>query len=201
MTGIQLVLLRITLHLACAVPLCLLAIRFASNNLGVNPLETLLEGTGIWALRFVLISLAMRPLYILLKDPITLSYRRLFGLWAFTYAITHFTIYLVFDLNFSIGGWLVDVQARPFIAAGSGALLLLLPLAITSTKGWQRRLKRRWLLLHRLVYPASMLAVIHYAWQIRGFRLEPWFYIAVLVLMLSIRIFASRAKIFSRDTK
>ncbi len=179
---------RLLLHLLCAIPALILLINAFSGKLGVNPVETLTHQTGIWALRILLISLTVTPLRIILKKAQLIRYRRLLGLWAFAYALAHFAIYLTFDLQFSFALILEDVLRRPYITAGFTAVLLMLPLAITSTTGWQRRLKRNWVKLHKIVYISGIAAVLHFIWLRKGFQTEPLIYAAILILLLSVRL-------------
>ena len=160
-----------------------------TNDLGVNPAETVQLQTGRWALKFLLISLAVTPVRRLTGWNVAIQFRRMLGLFAFFYGVLHFASYWVFDLTFAIDTMVADVLKRPFIAFGFAALLLLLPLAVTSTKGWIRRLGKRWTQLHRLVYLAAILAVLHFAWKVKVFTGDPVIYAAELTLLLAFRIF------------
>lgn len=180
--------IRILLHLLCAVPALYLLFNTFFGSLGVNPVETLTHQSGIWAIRILLVSLAITPLRMLIKAPQLLLYRRLLGLWAFFYALVHFTIYLTFDLRFSFALVIDDIIQRPYITAGFTALVLMIPLAITSTTGWQRRLKRNWSKLHKVVYIVGIAAVLHFVWLRKGFQIEPLIYAAILVVLLATRV-------------
>lgn len=182
--------IRILLHLLCAAPALYLLYNTFFGSLGVNPVETLTHQTGIWAIRIILISLAITPLRILFKASQLISYRRLFGLWGFFYALAHFLIYLTFDLRFSLSLVIEDVIQRPYITAGFTALVLMVPLAITSTKGWQRRLKRNWVKLHKIVYIAAIAAVLHFVWLRKGFQIEPLVYAAILIALFATRLWS-----------
>lgn len=160
-----------------------------TGNLGVNPAETIQLETGRWALKFLLISLAITPLRRLTGWNILIQYRRMLGLFAFFYATLHFLSYWSFDLNFAFAAMIGDVLKRPFIALGFAAFLLLVPLAVTSTKGWIRRLGKKWALLHRLVYLAAILAVIHFIWKVKVFTGDPVLYATILAVLLAFRIF------------
>lgn len=179
---------RLSLHLLCAIPAIALLYSTFFGSLGVNPVETLTHQTGIWALRILLVSLAITPLRIALKKAQLIRYRRLLGLWAFAYALAHFGIYLTFDLQFSFVLVLDDVLKRPYITAGFTALVLLIPLAITSTSGWQRRLKRNWVKLHKVVYIAAIAAALHFVWLRKGFQIEPLVYAAILLALFIPRL-------------
>jgi Predicted membrane protein len=150
-----------------ALPAAALVARLITANLGVNPVETLLHGTGIWALRFLLITLAITPLRWLTGLNGLVRLRRQIGLWAFFYAIIHFSIFAVFEHSLVIATMLNDVAERPYILVGTAALMLLIPLALTSTTGWIRRLGRNWKRLHWLVYPAGVLGLVHFFWLIK----------------------------------
>lgn len=172
-----------------ALPAAALVARLITANLGVNPVETLLHGTGIWALRFLLITLAITPLRWLTGLNGLIRLRRQIGLWAFFYAITHFSIFAVFEHSLVIATMLNDVAERPYILVGTAALMLLIPLALTSTTGWIRRLGRNWKRLHWLVYPAGVLGLVHFFWLIKADRwVEPLAYALILAGLLGVRL-------------
>jgi sulfoxide reductase heme-binding subunit YedZ len=180
--------LKAAAHALALWPLALLAHGAFTDTLGADPVAALTHGTGDWALRLLLLSLAMTPLRRLLGQPWPIRFRRLVGLYAFFYACLHLSIYLVLDLG---GYWtqiFEDIAKRPYITVGFGAWLLLLPLALTSTRGWIRRLGRRWGQLHRLVYVAGGLAVLHFLWLVKSDLREPLVYAAVLALLLGLRL-------------
>jgi methionine sulfoxide reductase heme-binding subunit len=179
---------KAAVFLAALVPAAMLVRAFLTDNLGVNPAETIQLQTGRWALKFLLISLAVTPVRRVTGWNVVIQFRRMLGLFAFFYAVLHFTAYWAFDLTFAFGTMLADVWKRPFIAFGFGALVLLTPLALTSTKGWIRRLGKRWTHLHRLVYVAAVLAVLHFAWKVKVFTGDPVIYAAVLTVLLAFRI-------------
>jgi sulfoxide reductase heme-binding subunit YedZ len=169
-------------------PALWLALRAFQGDLGVNPAETLQLKTGIWALRFLLITLAVTPLRRVTGWNRLIQFRRMLGLFAFFYAFAHFLTYLVLDQFFAFDRMLADVGKRPFITAGFTAFVLLIPLALTSTKGWIRRLGRRWQLLHRLIYISGIAAVVHYLWKVKVIIGPPVYYAAVLALLLGLRL-------------
>ena len=179
---------KILIFVAGLGPLALLIRGMVTGDLGVNPAETIQLETGRWALKFLLLSLAVTPVRRLTGWNPIIQFRRMLGLFAFFYACCHFTAYWAFDLNFAFGAMAGDVMKRPFIALGFTALLLLLPLALTSTKGWIRRLGRRWAALHRLVYVAAILAVVHFALKVKVFTGDPVIYAAVLTVLLAFRV-------------
>ena len=170
------------------IPVAMLVRGFLTESLGVNPAETIQLATGRWALRFLLISLAVTPVRRLTGWNIVIQYRRMLGLFAFFYATLHFLSYWAFDLGFAFAAMIGDILKRPFIALGFTAFLLLVPLALTSTKGWIRRLGKKWALLHRLVYIAAILAVIHFAWKVKVFTGDPVLYAVLLTLLLGFRL-------------
>lgn len=180
--------IRAVLHLLCTAPALVLIYGIFTGSLGVNPVETLTHQTGIWALRILLVSLAITPLRILLNAPQIITFRRLLGLWAFFYALVHFSVYLTFDLRFSVSRVLEDILERPYITAGFTALVLMIPLAITSTTGWQRRMRRTWNKLHKVVYLVGIAAVLHFLWLTRGDQPEPLIYVGMLVALYAVRI-------------
>ena len=162
------------------------------SRLGANPVEFLEHYTGDWTLRLLLTTLTMTPLRMLTRLTEPVRVRRILGLWAFAFLCLHFSIYLVFDLGFSVLQLGEDLVNRTYITLGFTAWLMLLSLAITSTTAWQRRLKHRWVALHQLVYPAAILGVIHYLWLVKVDTREPLIYLAILLVLLGFRLPWSR---------
>jgi methionine sulfoxide reductase heme-binding subunit len=158
------------------------------SRLGANPVEFLEHYTGDWTLRLLLTTLTMTPLRMLTRLTEPVRVRRILGLWAFAFLCLHFSIYLVFDLGFSVLQLGEDLVKRTYITLGFTAWLMLLSLAITSTTAWQRRLKHRWVALHQLVYPAAILGVIHYLWLVKADTREPLIYLAILLVLLGFRL-------------
>jgi sulfoxide reductase heme-binding subunit YedZ len=194
--------IKAAVFLLAFVPVALLVRAFLTDTLGVNPPETIQSETGRWALKFLLISLAVTPIRRLTGWNAVIQYRRMLGLFAFFYASLHFLSYWAFDLTFAFGAMVGDILKRPFIALGFTAFLLLVPLALTSTKGWIRRLGKKWALLHRLVYISALCAVIHFAWKVKVFTGDPVLYAVALAILLGFRIvwplLPSRGKAASR---
>ena len=158
------------------------------GDLGVNPVETITNYSGIWTLRFIAITLALTPLrWITGFNPLAL-FRRMVGLFAFFYGSVHLLSYLAFDRSFAFGEVLGDVAKRPFITAGMAAYALMVPLALTSTKGWIRRLGRRWQILHRLIYLSGAAAALHFVWKVKVAIGEPVYYAVVLAVLLGFRL-------------
>lgn len=174
--------------LAALTPFLWLAYRAYQGNLGINPAETLQLDTGGWALNFLITTLAITPIRRLTGWNRLIQYRRMLGLFAFFYASLHFLTYLVLDQYFAFGEMLRDVAKRPFITAGFLAFVLMIPLALTSTKGWIRRLGRRWQMLHRLIYVSGVAAAIHYVWKVKVAVGLPVYYAIVMALLLGFRV-------------
>jgi sulfoxide reductase heme-binding subunit YedZ len=156
-------------------------------DLGANPVETIQDTTGEWALRFLLVTLAVTPLRHALGQAWPLQLRRMLGLFAFAYAALHFTNYLLLDRALDWNEIVGDLTKRPYIIVGATALLLLVPLAVTSTAGWRRRLGARWVTLHRLVYVIAALGCWHFWWQVKKDVTEPLVYCAILAVLLGVR--------------
>lgn len=183
--------LKLVLFLLCLLPLGKLALEtfaVAGLSLGANPVEELLHRLGKWGLNFLLITLAVTPLRRLSGWTWLLRFRRMLGLFAFFYVTLHFLVYAGLDQRFDLAAILEDVAERPYITLGMTALLLLLPLALTSTRAMMRRLGRRWQPLHRLVYPITILGVWHFYWQVKLDTLEPLIYAAILAALLGFRL-------------
>ena len=180
--------LKALAHLAALTPLAFLLQRALHDRLGTDPIAALTHHTGEWALRFLLLSLAMTPLRLILKQSWPIRVRRLLGLYAFLYASLHFSVYLFLDLGSYWQQIGADIIKRPFITVGFTAWLLLLPLAITSNQWMMRKLKKNWLKLHKLVYAIAVLAVLHYWWLVKSDVREPLLYATILALLFAIRL-------------
>lgn len=187
-------LLKVLVFLLCLVPLGKLALEaFAVSgmSLGANPVEALLHRLGIWGLNFLLITLAVTPLREITGQAWLLRFRRMLGLYAFFYVFLHFLVYAGLDQRFDLAAIGEDIIERPYITIGVLALVLLLPLAVTSTRGMMRRLGRRWKQLHRLVYPIAVLGVWHFYWQVKLDTLDATLYAATLAFLLGYRAWRS----------
>jgi sulfoxide reductase heme-binding subunit YedZ len=179
---------KLAVHLAALSPALWLAADVWRDALGADPIATITHRSGDWALRFILIALAVTPLRRVSGWQVLARFRRVLGLYAFFYASLHFATYLVLDLG---GYWaqiLEDVVKRPYITVGFLAWLGMLPLALTSTQAAMRALGRRWAQLHRLVYVVGILGVLHYLWLVKADLREPLIYAAILTLLLLLRI-------------
>ena len=188
--------------LAALVPLAVLVRDAFGDRLGANPVEAIEHRTGDWTIWLLLASLAVTPLRRLTGWNWLIRYRRTLGLLAFSYVCLHFLTYLVIDQGFPIQGLTLtyvwdDIVKRPYVTVGFTAFLLLVPIAWTSTKGWIRRLGRRWTTLHQLVYVAAALGVLHYMWLIKGDRPTAVYHALVLVGLLGARVWRIRAPLRS----
>jgi sulfoxide reductase heme-binding subunit YedZ len=161
---------------------------WAGVSLGANPIEKILDEAGLWSLRFLLLTLTVTPLRTLTGWTWLLGYRRMLGLFAFFYVALHLLTYVILDRDLDVALVVEDVVERPFITIGFTAFLLLVPLAVTSTRGWMRRLGKRWQALHRLVYAAAILGVWHYYWQVKLDTLEPTVYAVILLALFGFRL-------------
>ncbi|WP_031296290.1 sulfite oxidase heme-binding subunit YedZ [Pseudogulbenkiania ferrooxidans] len=178
---------KVLLFIACLLPLMRAAWIVLSGE-AVNPVEFITRSTGTWTLAWLLATLAMTPLRRLTGQAWPLKCRRMLGLFAFFYASLHFTTYVWLDQFFDWHHILKDIAKRPFITVGFAAIVLMSPLALTSTQGWMRRLKRNWGKLHRLVYPVAILAVTHYWWLVKKDITQPLIYAAFLACLLGLRL-------------
>lgn len=176
--------LHVCIGFLCCVPLLWLVARGVLDTLDPDPGKTLVHGLGLWGLRFLLLALAITPLNRF--TPVQWSpLRRTSGLFALAYAVLHIVAYAFFYLGFDLTLLLRELVKRPYIIAGLTALLILLALGITSTNAWQRRLGRRWKHLHKLVYFAAVVVLVHFAWQVKaGLGTMPWYALVFVVLML-----------------
>ena len=165
---------------AALAPCVWLVLRALTGRLSANPIEDITLTTGIWALRFLLVSLAITPIRRLTGWNRVIQYRRMLGLFAFFYASLHLLTYVVLDQGLAFEYILPDIAKRPYITAGMIAFTLLVPLAVTSTKGWIRRLGRKWQLLHRLVYISGVAACVHFLWKVKVAIGEPVYYAVIL---------------------
>ncbi len=174
---------------ACLVPFSLLVTDLFQERLGANPIEEITHRTGDWILIFLFLTLSVTPLRRLTGWGVMIRFRRMLGLFAFSYGLVHFSILVVFDHFFNLASILEDVAKRPYITVGFISLMLLVPLAVTSTKGWVKRLGgRRWNRLHQLVYVSAAGGVLHYLWLVKADTRRPIVFGLVLVALLATRL-------------
>jgi sulfoxide reductase heme-binding subunit YedZ len=173
--------------IAALTPALWLAWDFRRGHLSVNPIEDILDRLGWWGLVFIILTLAITPIRKLTGWHSIVRFRRLVGLFAFFYVSLHLSAYVALDQWFAFATILEDIARRPFITVGFGAWLILLALAVTSTRGWIRRLGKNWRRLHRLVYLAAGLGAIHFYWNVKADTREPWLFIAILAALLLFR--------------
>lgn len=182
--------LRVIVHVGAWLPLAWLVWNWFNDNLGVDPVTTINNVTGRTAMILLLLCLSVTPVCILTDFKQVLRVRRALGLYAFLYASIHFANFIALDYGFDLQFILDDgIQTKPYILVGLAALLILVALAITSTKGWQKRLKRNWTRLHALIYPVGVLVMLHFFWQAKAAeKWEPLIYALVLGLLLFVRL-------------
>ena len=183
------------LFVACLVPFALLVHAALTDGLGANPIETVTHSTGDWTLRLLLVTLAMTPLRRLLGHAWPIRLRRMLGLFAFFYACLHFLAWAWLDQQWLPQAILADIADRPYITVGFIAWLLLIPLALTSTRWSMRRLGRRWKRLHRSVYLVGILGIVHFLWLVKADLSEPIVYAVLLGLLLLSRVRMGRQKV------
>lgn len=180
---------KVAVFLVCLIPFGGLLWRILHNNLGANPVEFIQHATGDWTLRFLVFTLSITPLRKLLHLPDLIRFRRMLGLFAFFYVSLHFLTYLGPDQSFSLSAMWKDVAKRPFITVGFLGFVLLIPLALTSTAGWIRRLGgKRWQQIHRAIYVTAVCGVIHYYWLVKSDVRKPLFYGALVGILLLWRL-------------
>jgi sulfoxide reductase heme-binding subunit YedZ len=180
---------KVVLFLAGFAPVARLGWKAYAGLLGANPIEVITHSTGDWTLIFLCVTLAITPLRKLTRLYELVRFRRMLGLFAFFYGVLHFTTYIWLDKFFDVSEMIKDVAKRPFITAGFTAFVLMIPLAITSTKGWIRRLGgKRWNWLHKLIYVSAVAGVVHYVWLVKADLTKPIRYALVVGVLLSYRI-------------
>ena len=164
------------------------------DELGANPIEELTHRTGAWTLKFILITLTITPLRQIFGFKNIVRLRRMLGLYAFFYAVLHFLCYFVLDQFFDFSEILKDISKRPYITIGFTSLLMLIPLALTSTNKMVKRLGKRWKLLHQMIYVIAVFSIFHYLWLVKADVLYPVIYGLLLIVLLSIRAWVARMK-------
>jgi sulfoxide reductase heme-binding subunit YedZ len=192
---------KVVVTLVALTPLAYLAYGAWADTLGANPVEAIEFGTGKWTLRLLIATLAITPVRQVSGWNWLIKYRRLLGLLTFLFATVHLSVYFVLDVGFSVGDVVHDVIKHPYITMGMLAWLTLVPLAVTSTRGWVRRLGgKRWARLHRLVYVTAVAGCIHFLWAVKKDHSEPLCYIAIFGGLLFYRIWHSVSPRFARQS-
>ncbi len=180
--------LKPIVFLASLVPLAVLIVNGLRQNLGANPIEEITHQTGLWTLILLLVTLSITPLRRLTGINWLIQYRRMIGLFAFFYGVLHLMTYVWLDQFFDFHSMLHDIGKRPFITAGFTGFLLMVPLALTSTKWSIRKLGKKWQTLHRLVYFSAAAGVVHFIWLVKKDIREPVIYAVVLGTLMAIRL-------------
>ena len=166
-----------------------------ADSLGANPIDTVTEETGTWTLRFLVLTLLITPLRRVTGWNALIKYRRMLGLFAFFYGSLHFLTYIWLDQFFDVGEIVKDIAKRPFITVGFTAFVLMVPLALTSTAGWIRRLGgKKWNLLHRLIYVSAIAGVVHYWWLVKSDISRPLRYGVIVGVLLAARLWWARER-------
>ncbi|NOR70828.1 MAG: sulfoxide reductase heme-binding subunit YedZ [Methylomarinum sp.] len=186
--------IKSVVFLLSSLPFTLLVNDTIHDQLGANPIETLHFTLGDWALRFLCIGLALTPLKKLLRQSWPIRFRRMIGLFAFFYASMHFLVYIVLDLSLSWDVFIDEVPKSPYILVGLFTFVLLIPLALTSSKAMQKRLGKHWIQLHKLVYLAAISAVVHYLWLVKSDFNEALLYAGIIFFLLGFRVFSAFLK-------
>jgi sulfoxide reductase heme-binding subunit YedZ len=180
--------LKAGVFVACLIPLVVLAWQALAHNLGANPIDEITDQTGIWTLRFLLITLAVTPARRLTGWNRLIQLRRMLGLFAFFYGSLHFLTYVWLDQFFTVEDIIADVMERPFITVGFASFVLLIPLAVTSTTAMIKRLGGKWWQrLHRLVYAIAIGGVVHFLWLVKADIRQPLVYGSILGVLLAYR--------------
>jgi sulfoxide reductase heme-binding subunit YedZ len=183
---------KVAVFIAMLYPLARIVVLGITSGLGANPIEFITRSTGLWTLVYLCITLAVTPVRRLTGVTALVRFRRMIGLYAFFFAVLHFTTYIWFDKWFDVTEMLKDIGKRPFITVGFAAFVLLIPLAVTSPKAMVRKLGRRWQTLHRTIYLIAALAILHFWWMKAGkhdFEL-PKIYGAIVIVLLGWRLIA-----------
>jgi sulfoxide reductase heme-binding subunit YedZ len=179
---------KVALFLLCLVPLAVMVVDALTGRLAAEPIKDLTHRTGTWGITFITATLSVTPLRRVTGWNRLQSFRRMLGLFAFTYLALHFLVYLVLDQFFDWRTIAQDIGKRPYITVGFTGLMLMVPLAVTSTRGWVRRLGRRWVSLHALLYVTALAGIVHFTWSQKKDITRPTRYAAVLVVLLGARL-------------
>jgi len=180
--------IKISIFFLSLLPILIIFYQIIFNQLGPEPVKEITHVTGNWTLRFIIITLAMTPLQKFTKLNFWISYRRMFGLFVFFYASAHMMTYVGIDYRFDWSSIGDDIVKKKFIFAGFLAWLLLVPLALTSSKKMIKLLRDKWKKLHKLIYIISLLGIIHYLWLVKVVTIEPLIYLIIIVILLTLRV-------------
>ena len=180
--------IKIPIFFLSLLPILIIFYQIIFNQLGPEPVKEITHVTGNWTLRFIIITLAMTPLQKFTKLNFWITYRRMFGLFVFFYASAHMMTYVGIDYRFDWSSIGDDIVKKEFIFAGFLAWLLLVPLALTSSKRMIRLLRDKWKKLHKLIYIISLLGIIHYLWLVKVVTIEPLIYLIIIVILLTLRV-------------
>jgi sulfoxide reductase heme-binding subunit YedZ len=180
--------IKIPIFFLSLLPILIIFYQIIFNQLGPEPVKEITHVTGNWTLRFIIITLAMTPLQKFTKLNFWITYRRMFGLFVFFYASAHMMTYVGIDYRFDWSSIGDDIVKKKFIFAGFLAWLLLVPLALTSSKRMIRLLRDKWKKLHKLIYIISLLGIIHYLWLVKVVTVEPLIYLIIIVILLTLRV-------------
>ena len=180
--------IKAIVFVGCLIPLLLIAWDTVNHQLGSKPIETIMQRTGDWTLRFLLITLAITPVKKLYGWSRPIRYRRMLGLFVFFYACMHLSIYVALDQTFHLYELVKDIVKRPFIMLGFVAFLLSIPLAITSTNKMKKRLGKRWKTLHQLIYLVGLLGVLHYMWLAKKDITQALLYASIFLVLMAVRV-------------
>jgi sulfoxide reductase heme-binding subunit YedZ len=183
---------KAVLFVLAALPAVVLAVDAFRGDLTADPIEEITHRTGWWTITLLMVTLSVTPIRRFTGWNQLVKVRRMLGLFAFFYASLHLLTYVVLDLFFAFDILVEDVAKRPYITVGFAGFLMLLALALTSTKGWIRRLGKRWQQLHRLVYVAALAGVVHFYWQVKADTREPLIYAGILLVLLVARVRAGK---------
>ena len=180
--------IKIPIFFLSLLPILIIFYQIIFNQLGPEPVKEITHVTGNWTLRFIIITLAMTPLQKFTKLNFWISYRRMFGLFVFFYASAHMMTYVGIDYRFDWSSIGDDIVKKKFIFAGFLAWLLLVPLALTSSKRMIKLLRDKWKKLHKLIYIISLLGIIHYLWLVKVVTIEPLIYLIIIIILLTLRV-------------
>ena len=180
--------IKIPIFFLSLLPILIIFYQITFNQLGPEPVKEITHVTGNWTLRFIIITLAMTPLQKFTKLNFWINYRRMFGLFVFFYASAHMMTYVGIDYRFDWSSISDDIVKKKFIFAGFLAWLLLVPLALTSSKRMIRLLRDKWKKLHKLIYIISLLGIVHYLWLVKVVTAEPLIYLIIIVILLTLRV-------------